>query len=54
MNNYIIYIPISSIMRVFAHFKCFCEFRIYKLKRMSLEDVLRPCGSKKIAKSGPK
>jgi len=28
MNNYMIYTPISSIMRVFACFECFCKFRI--------------------------
>ena len=41
-------------MSVFACFECFCRFRIYKFKHMWLEDVLRPCGSKKIAKRGPK
>jgi len=38
----------------FCLFECFYRFRIYKLKHMWLEDVLRPCGLKKIAKRGPK
>jgi len=32
MNNYNIYTPISSIVRDFAYFECFCGFQFYKPK----------------------
>jgi len=32
MNSYMIYTPISSIMRIFACFKRFCRIQVYKPK----------------------
>jgi len=50
MINYTIYSPFLLL----CVFWVFLQIRIYKFKHVWLEDVLRSCGSKKIAKRGPK
>ena len=50
MNSCTIYTPISSIMCSVTCFEQFCRFRLYKLKTCEQKIILRPSGSKKIAK----
>jgi len=55
MLYFVIYAPISAITLVLAYSDFDCRFTCDEPNnRRKNEDVSRPCGSKKIAKRGPK